>query len=114
MKRMSSSVEWQWPLPPHASRIAAIDLHTGGEPLRVITGGVPIKRAVMGAVTIAHPFEEELGFLYGTIFTALRSSPGHTAATSACSPKALSAVSRGIQGGALARSFALRKSAVVA
>ena len=41
MKQMSSSIEWKWPLLPNASRIAAIDLHTGGEPLRVITGGLP-------------------------------------------------------------------------
>lgn len=41
MKRMASGIEWKWPLPAHASTISTIDLHTGGEPLRVITGGLP-------------------------------------------------------------------------
>ena len=38
------------------------------ETKRLIEVGVDIKRAVMAARTIAHPFEPDLGFLYGTIF----------------------------------------------
>jgi trans-L-3-hydroxyproline dehydratase len=36
---------------------------------RLIDYGRRIKRAVTGAVAIEHPFEEDLSFLYGTIFT---------------------------------------------
>jgi trans-L-3-hydroxyproline dehydratase len=36
----------------------------------LIEKGMAIKRAVMASRAIAHPFEEDLGFLYGTIFTA--------------------------------------------
>ncbi len=36
---------------------------------RLVDYGRRIKRAVMGAVTSEHPFEKELSFLYGTIFT---------------------------------------------
>jgi trans-L-3-hydroxyproline dehydratase len=35
---------------------------------RLIEKGMAIKRAVMAAREIAHPFEADLGFLYGTIF----------------------------------------------
>ena len=38
---MTSAIDWNWPLPAHATRITVIDMHTGGEPLRVITGGLP-------------------------------------------------------------------------
>lgn len=34
----------------------------------LIDSGMRIKRAVMDAQPIVHPFEEDLGFLYGTIF----------------------------------------------
>jgi proline racemase len=37
---------------------------------RLIETGMRIKRAVMARRPIAHPFEEDLGFLYGTIFIA--------------------------------------------
>ena len=37
---------------------------------RIINLGMKIKKAVMKAVDIWHPEEEDLGFLYGTIFTA--------------------------------------------
>lgn len=32
---------WRWQPPAHWLRITTIDLHTGGEPLRVITSGLP-------------------------------------------------------------------------
>ena len=32
---------WKWQPPAGCTRITTIDLHTGGEPLRVITGGLP-------------------------------------------------------------------------
>jgi proline racemase len=34
----------------------------------IIDRGVAIKRAIMGSRSIPHPFEEDLSFLYGTIF----------------------------------------------
>jgi proline racemase len=36
---------------------------------QLIDWGMLIKRAVMASLTIRHPFEEDLSFLYGTIFT---------------------------------------------
>jgi proline racemase len=33
--------DWNWPLPTDWTAITTIDMHTGGEPLRVITGGLP-------------------------------------------------------------------------
>ena len=36
---------------------------------RLIDTGMAIKRAVSDALPITHPFEEDLSFLYGTIFT---------------------------------------------
>ena len=36
----------------------------------LIEAGKAIKRAVMETRTIAHPFQEDLGFLYGTLFTS--------------------------------------------
>ncbi len=38
---------------------------------QLIDKGMAIKRAVMAAGGITHPFEEDLSFLYGTIFTGL-------------------------------------------
>ncbi|MDA8017534.1 MAG: proline racemase family protein [Thermoanaerobaculia bacterium] len=35
----------------------------------LIEAGTAIKKAVMGSSAITHPFEEDLGFLYGVIFT---------------------------------------------
>jgi len=32
---------WRWRPPAHWSRITTIEMHTGGEPLRVITSGLP-------------------------------------------------------------------------
>ena len=36
---------------------------------RLIEVGMAVKRAVMASLEIKHPFEEDLGFLYGTIIT---------------------------------------------
>lgn len=44
---------------------------------RLIELGRRIKQAVMAAVPIEHPFEPDLGFLYGTIFTGPAQEPGH-------------------------------------
>jgi trans-L-3-hydroxyproline dehydratase len=43
---------------------------------QLIDKGMAIKRAVMAAGGINHPFEEDLGFLYGTIFTGVPLSEG--------------------------------------
>ncbi|MCI0488295.1 MAG: proline racemase family protein, partial [Blastocatellia bacterium] len=42
----------------------------------LIEKGMAIKRAVMASMSITHPFEEDLGFLYGTIFTGKPESEG--------------------------------------
>ena len=44
---------------------------------RIIDYGRRIKRAVMDQFSIKHPFEEDLSFLYGTIFTAPAIDPTH-------------------------------------
>jgi proline racemase len=44
---------------------------------RLIDAGRRIKAAVQGNFRIEHPFEPELGFLYGTIFTGPPADPGH-------------------------------------
>ena len=44
---------------------------------RIIDYGRRIKRAVMNQFPIKHPFEEDLSFLYGTIFTAPALDPAH-------------------------------------
>jgi len=46
------------------------DLH------QLIAKGMAIKRAVMGSRAIPHPFEEDLSFLYGTIFIGEPRSEG--------------------------------------
>ena len=33
--------DWNWCAPAHWTAITTLDMHTGGEPLRVITGGLP-------------------------------------------------------------------------
>ena len=33
--------KWRWRPPAHWQRIGTVDMHTGGEPLRVITSGLP-------------------------------------------------------------------------
>ena len=44
---------------------------------RIIDYGRCIKRAVMNNFPIKHPFEDDLSFLYGTIFTAPALDPSH-------------------------------------
>lgn len=44
---------------------------------RIIDYGRRIKRAVMDQFPIKHPFEDDLSFLYGTIFTAPPLDPSH-------------------------------------
>lgn len=44
---------------------------------RLIEVGMRIKRAVMASMPIRHPFEEDLSFLYGTIFVGEAHSPAH-------------------------------------
>ena len=44
---------------------------------RIIDYGRRIKHAVMNRFPIKHPFEEDLSFLYGTIFTAPALDPSH-------------------------------------
>ncbi len=44
---------------------------------KLVSVGKSIKHAVMGHLPIQHPFEEELSFLYGTIFTGPAHSKGH-------------------------------------
>jgi trans-L-3-hydroxyproline dehydratase len=39
--------------------------------------GMQVKRGVMECLPITHPFEEELGFLYGTIIVGAAQSSGH-------------------------------------
>ena len=48
----------------------------GGEYPALIERGMAIKRAVMASQPIPHPFEPDLGFLYGTIFIAPPVGPG--------------------------------------
>jgi len=44
---------------------------------KLIEVGMRIKRAVMNSVPIRHPFEEDLSFLYGTIFVGKAREQGH-------------------------------------
>jgi len=44
---------------------------------KLVSAGRSIKQAVMQHHPIQHPFEEELSFLYGTIFTGPAHSQGH-------------------------------------
>jgi trans-L-3-hydroxyproline dehydratase len=44
---------------------------------RTIDYGRRIKHAIMDAVPVTHPFEADLSFLYGTIFTGPPQSPTH-------------------------------------
>jgi proline racemase len=47
-----------------------------GEYPALVDRGMAIKRAVMASRPIVHPFEADLGFLYGTIFIAPPVGPG--------------------------------------
>ena len=44
---------------------------------RLIDFGRRIKQAIIASATIEHPFDDELSFLYGTIFTGPPHHPGH-------------------------------------
>jgi proline racemase len=44
---------------------------------QLIDVGMRIKRAVMASLEIQHPFEADLGFLYGTIFVGEAHDPSH-------------------------------------
>jgi proline racemase len=43
----------------------------------LVSAGEAIKHAVMAATSIIHPVEEDLGFLYGTVFTGPPEDPAH-------------------------------------
>jgi trans-L-3-hydroxyproline dehydratase len=44
---------------------------------QLVAAGEAIKRAVNASLEIRHPFEADLGFLYGTILTGLPEEPAH-------------------------------------
>jgi trans-L-3-hydroxyproline dehydratase len=44
---------------------------------RIIDAGVRVKQAINNSLPIEHPFEEDLGFLYGTIIVAEAKDPAH-------------------------------------
>ncbi len=46
---------------------------------KLIDLGMRVKRAVMDSLPIKHPFEADLGFLYGTIIVGPAHEPGHFA-----------------------------------
>ncbi len=53
--------------------VKAVDLNLKGTPSEhylLIEKGVSIKRAITARRPVVHPFEKDLSFLYGTIFTA--------------------------------------------
>ena len=52
-------------------KLTSADLH------KLIDCGRGIKQAVMQNYAITHPFEADLSFLYGTIFTGAALNPGH-------------------------------------
>jgi trans-L-3-hydroxyproline dehydratase len=44
---------------------------------KLIGIGIRVKQAVMNSLSIQHPFEEDLGFLYGTIIVGEAQDPAH-------------------------------------
>lgn len=50
---------------------------TGQDYRQLIDVGLRIKHAVMAGLPIQHPFEPDLGFLYGTIFVGAAHDPAH-------------------------------------
>jgi len=59
-------------------RAEDLELGLGPEDNRkLIEAGLRIKHAIAAAAEIRHPFEKELGFLYGTIFTGPAQDPSH-------------------------------------
>ena len=60
--------------------VRAEEIGIGLEPKdfrQLIDWGMRIKRAVMASLPIRHPYEEDLGFLYGTIFTGAPLDKAH-------------------------------------
>jgi trans-L-3-hydroxyproline dehydratase len=60
--------------------VEAHDLQLQLEPQhanQLILGGKAIKQAVAAGYSITHPFEADLGFIYGTIFTGKAKDPAH-------------------------------------
>lgn len=59
-------------------RAEDLELGLGPEDNRkLIEAGLRIKHAIAATTEIRHPFEKELGFLYGTIFTGPAQNPSH-------------------------------------
>jgi len=59
-------------------RVEEVGLHlTADDFAQLIDVGMRIKHAVMESLPIHHPFEEDLSFLYGTIFTGPPHEPQH-------------------------------------
>jgi trans-L-3-hydroxyproline dehydratase len=55
----------------------SLDVKIAPEEFRqLIEAGMAVKRAVMATLPIEHPFEEDMGFLYGTIITSSPLEPG--------------------------------------
>ncbi|HJT58959.1 MAG TPA: proline racemase family protein [Ktedonobacteraceae bacterium] len=48
-----------------------------GQIEQLVAAGEAVKQAVNAVLRINHPFEEDLGFLYGTIFTGPPENPAH-------------------------------------
>jgi trans-L-3-hydroxyproline dehydratase len=44
---------------------------------QLVAAGEAVKKAVNARLSITHPFEEDLGFLYGTILTDVPQDPAH-------------------------------------
>ena len=59
---------------PARTIVADVDIATRRK--RLIDKGMAVKRAVMAAGPVIHPFEEDLSFLYGTIFIGPPQEPG--------------------------------------
>jgi trans-L-3-hydroxyproline dehydratase len=57
----------------HQLQLELVPAHSA----QLIDYGRRIKQAVNASFPIAHPFEPDLSFLYGTIFTGPASHPGH-------------------------------------
>ncbi len=55
---------------------AGVELNAAGF-RKLIESGIAIKHAIMQQVEIKHPYEPDLGFLYGVIFVGKAEEPGH-------------------------------------
>jgi proline racemase len=59
-------------------RAEELDLDlTASEFRRIIDAGTRVKQAVISSLPLAHPFEQDLGFLYGTIIVGAAKNPAH-------------------------------------